>query len=204
MHNPLESRHEPSVWRQTLSYTLEIIKVFLIALIIVVPVRYFLIQPFYVKGASMEPNFVDHEYLIIDELSYRLREPVRGEVTVFRYPRNPKQYYIKRIIGMPGETVRVEDGKVFIDPVDADTFQLDESLYLDPNVTTQTFNYSEVTLGETEYFVMGDNRSSSYDSRHFGAVDDEFLVGRALVRVLPFDRVDWFGDANAYATSDTE
>lgn len=183
---------KPSWWQQTVAYSLEIIKVFLIALIIVVPVRYFLIQPFYVKGASMEPNFYDHEYLIIDELSFRMREPVRGEVVVFRYPRNPSQYYIKRIIGLPGETVVIKEGDVFIQPEEGEQFEVDESSYLDDTVTTQTFNYSQLTLQEEEYFVMGDNRSSSYDSRHFGIVPERYLVGRAMVRVLPLDRVDWF------------
>ena len=74
----------------------EIVKVVSISLVIILPVRYYLIQPFYVKGASMEPTFHDHEYLIIDEISYRFNSPERGQVVVFRYPRNPQEYYIKR------------------------------------------------------------------------------------------------------------
>jgi len=183
-----------SWWRQSVSYTLEIIKVFLIALAIVVPVRYFLIQPFYVKGASMEPNFHDHEYLIIDEISYRLGSPKRGDVIVFKYPRNPKQFYIKRVVGLPGETVTIKDGFVFITKTDGEEIKYDESSYLDPSVSTQPYTYSNVTLDDDEYFVMGDNRPSSYDSRHFGAVKEKYLVGRAMLRVLPLDRIDWFSN----------
>ena len=187
----LFNRHKDSSWwRQGVAYTLEIVKVFLIALAIVIPVRYFLIQPFYVKGASMEPTYVDHEYLIIDELSYHLRTPERGEVIVFRYPRNPRQYYIKRIIGLPGETVIIKDKKVIIEK-NGKSIVLDETDYLDPSVPTDSFNYSEVTLADDEYFVMGDNRTASYDSRHFGPIKESVIVGRSLIRVLPFDRVGW-------------
>src|SRR3989344_1293745 len=83
----------------------EIFKVVVISLVIIIPIRYFLIKPFYVKGASMEPNFHDYEYLIIDEISYRFNQPARGEVVVFKYPFDQSQFFIKRIIGMPGETV---------------------------------------------------------------------------------------------------
>ena len=85
------------------SFFFELVKIIVISLVIIIPVRYFLIQPFYVKGASMEPNFYDHEYLIIDEITYRFRDPERGEIIVFRYPRNPQEYFIKRIIGLPGD-----------------------------------------------------------------------------------------------------
>src|SRR3990167_6320205 len=91
-------------------YVAEIVRVVIIAGAIVFSVRFFLIQLCSVRGASMEPNFYGHEYLIIDELSYRLREPVRGEVIVFRYPNNPEEYFLKRIIGMPGERVEIRDG----------------------------------------------------------------------------------------------
>ena len=92
----------------------EITKIVVIALLIVVPIRYFLFQPFFVRGQSMEPNFEDGNYLIVDELSFRLRDPQRGEVIVFKYPNNPSQRYIKRIVGLPGETIEIKDGKVII------------------------------------------------------------------------------------------
>ncbi|MGB0756995.1 MAG: signal peptidase I [Patescibacteria group bacterium] len=179
-------------WKGAFNYFLEVVKVFLIALAIVVPVRYFLVQPFYVKGSSMVPNFEDHEYLIIDELSFRFRAPERGEVVVFRYPKNPRQYYIKRIVGLPGETVSIEDGLVYLIDDTGNKQQLDEAEYLDEELKTQGYNYSQVTLQDNEYYVMGDNRNASYDSRQFGPLEEDFIVGRAMVRVLPLDRIDYF------------
>jgi signal peptidase I len=101
---PLSAPEEPIVQNPTptkkaLGGLLELVQVILISAAIVIPLRTFLVQPFYVKGASMEPNFYDHEYLIIDELSYRFRDPQRGDIVVFRYPNDPKQYFIKRVVG---------------------------------------------------------------------------------------------------------
>ena len=182
---------KPSLLRSTTDFIWELVKVIVISLAIILPVRYYLIQPFYVKGALMEPNFYDHEYLIIDEISYRLREPQRGDIVVFKYPRDPRQYFIKRIIGLPGETVRVHEGKVSITVKnETESRVLDESRYL----LTETFTPGETTkiLGESEYFVMGDNRSSSLDSRNFGAVDRELIVGRTWLRGWPFDKIKTF------------
>lgn len=136
----------------------------------------------------MEPNFHDYEYLVIDELSYRFHQPTRTDVVVMHDPMDPKQYFIKRVIGEPGETVSVHNGKVFINDE-----ALDESAYLDPSVKTQTLTGDmTVTLGSHEYFVMGDNRPASYDSRRFGAVDASLLVGRVWVRAWPFSRFSVF------------
>src|SRR3990167_7531280 len=95
-------------------FLLELVKVAVLAGVTIAFVRYFLFKPFYVKGASMEPNFFDKEYLIIDELSYRLRPPQRGEVIVFKYPENPKEYFLKRIVGLPGERIKVAEGQIII------------------------------------------------------------------------------------------
>src|SRR5665811_1655226 len=100
--------------RKFFLFVWEIVKVVSISLAIILPVRYYLIQPFYVKGASMEPNFHDQEYLIVDEISYRFKAPERGQVIVFRYPRNPQEYFIKRVIGLPNEDVQIRDGQVVI------------------------------------------------------------------------------------------
>lgn len=172
-------------------FVLELLEIAVISLAIILPIRYFLIQPFYVKGASMEPTFDDHEYLIIDELSYRLRKPERGEVVVFRYPLDPRQYFIKRIVGLPGETVRVSGGTVVISgPDKPDGFALDESGYLAPDVVTH--GDRTVTLGPEEYFVMGDNRSASLDSRTFGPLSESQIVGRVWIRGWPLDRATVF------------
>jgi signal peptidase I len=99
---------------KVLDFFKEILQTVILALLIVLPIRLFIFQPFIVKGQSMEPTFEDGDYLIIDEITYRFREPKRGEVVVFKNPMNERQRFIKRIIGLPGETVEVSDGKIFI------------------------------------------------------------------------------------------
>jgi len=102
------------MFKKIFSLLRELVKLAAIALVIIVPVRYFLIQPFYVKGTSMEPSFHNYEYLIIDELSYRFHTPQRGEVVVFRYPRDPQEHFIKRVIALPGESVEIKNNHVYI------------------------------------------------------------------------------------------
>lgn len=165
----------------------EIIRVLIISLAVVLPIRYFIVQPFIVRGASMEPNFYDKEYLIIDEASYYFREPARGDTIVFRYPRNPSQYFIKRIIALPGETIEIRDGAVTISrPENLEGFVLDES-YLDQE-TPSTHPAMEMALQENEFFVLGDNRDFSSDSRIWGPLKREFIIGRALFRAWPLYR----------------
>ena len=168
----------------------EIFHIVIISLAIIVPIRYFLIQPFYVKGASMEPNFYDHEYLIIDEISYRFSVPRRGDVVVFRYPNDPRQFFIKRIVGLPGEWVRVGDSQVFISPDGQDWRKLDESGYLGERPTA---GQREARLNAGEYFLLGDNRGSSLDSRVFGAVPANLIVGRVWLRGWPPEKLAVFG-----------
>jgi len=169
------------------------VKIIVISLVIIIPVRYFLIQPFYVKGASMEPNFYDHEYLIIDEITYRFRDPERGEIIVFRYPRNPQEYFIKRIIGLPGEKIAFRDGGIYIfNSAHPDGYRLAEDNYLAEGVMTYSLTEEPITIGENEYFVLGDNRNSSKDSRSFGAVNRSFVTGRVLLRGWPLSRLEYF------------
>jgi len=165
-------------------FLFEVVKITVLTLAIILPIRYFLMQPFFVKGASMEPNFEDGQYLIIDEISYRLRPVMRGEVVVFHYPVDPSQYYIKRIIGLPGETVEVVDGRVKIyNNENKLGFVLDETSYLPPSIAT--YGDQKMVLGSEEYFVMGDNRQASYDSRRWGVLPAENLIGRAWLRAWP-------------------
>jgi len=161
----------------------EIFKIVIIALIIVVPIRYFLFQPFFVKGQSMEPNFENGDYLIINELSYRFQDPKRGDVVVFRYPYNPSQRYIKRIIGLPGETLEIHDNKVIIYS-EGKTQVLDETAYLSPGVLTT--GELRVRLDENEYFVLGDNRTFSSDSRSWGLLKRGNIIGKVFLRAWPF------------------
>ncbi len=168
-----------------LGFFLELIQVVAISLAIIIPVRYFLIQPFYVKGASMEPNFFDHEYLIIDELSYRFHVPTRGDIVVFHYPNDPKNYFIKRVIGLPGETVEISGGQVKIyNDKNPNGIVLDEKAYLDDVYTSGS---RTETLKADEYFVLGDNRPSSLDSRYFGPVGKAAIVGRVWLRGWPLE-----------------
>jgi len=170
-------------------FILEVLQIVILSSAIIIPIRYFLIQPFYVKGASMEPNFLDHEYLIIDELSYRFRQPERGEIVVFRYPRNPSDFFIKRVIGLPGETVEISDGVITIFNKDyPNGFALSEP-YLGQ---VQTLGTKKVTLQSDEYYVMGDNREESMDSRSFGPIKKTHLIGRVWVRGLPLNRLATF------------
>ena len=175
-----------------LNFTFELVKVVVISLIIIIPVRYYLIQPFYVKGASMEPNFYDREYLIVDEISYKFNKPERGQIIVFRYPRNPQEYFIKRIIGIPGERVQIKEGYIYIyNSSNPDGVKLEED-YLSNDINTYSLNNEIIALGENEYYILGDNRNSSKDSRSFGAVDESFIIGKVFLRGWPFDRVCMF------------
>ncbi|MDD5726044.1 MAG: signal peptidase I [Patescibacteria group bacterium] len=187
---PKPKTNEPDVpatsSRLALKFFLELVQVVAISLAIIIPVRYFLVQPFYVKGASMEPNFFDHEYLVIDELSYRFHQPQRGDIVVFHYPNDPKNYFIKRVIGLPGETIEIAEGQVKIyNDKYPNGIVLDEHVYLDDVYTAQT---RRETLKANEYFVLGDNRPSSLDSRYFGPISDKVIVGRVWVRGWPLDR----------------
>lgn len=174
-------------------FFVEIIKVVIISLAIIIPVRYFLIQPFYVKGASMEPSFHDHEYLIINEIIYRFQQPQRGDIVVFRYPKDPSQYFIKRIIGLPGEKIKIKDNKVFIFNEELkDYVELDEEVYLEDGVLTPNMGKTEYELVENQFFVLGDNREASLDSRRFGPVPKRLIIGKAWIRGWPFDKVTIF------------
>lgn len=177
-------------------FIFELTKIIVISLVIIIPVRYFLIQPFYVKGASMEPNFYDHEYLIIDEITYRFNTPKRGDIVVFRYPRNPQEYFIKRLIGLPGEEVQIKDGNVFVyNSEHPEGIKLDES-YLPEGLKTFGLTEEKIKLDDNNFFVLGDNRNSSKDSRSFGQVDRSFIIGRVLFRGWPFTRVKVFEAPN--------
>ncbi len=159
----------------------EVAEVVLIAVVTVFAIRTFLMQPFLVSGASMEPNFSTGNYLLVDEVTYRLRTPERGEVIVFKYPNDPSVYYIKRIIALPGEHVVVRDGKIKIfNSQHPEGMALNES-YLDNNL--KTLGNIDAVLDTNDYFVMGDNRNFSYDSRSWGSLPKENIIVR--LRVFP-------------------
>ncbi|MBU1045787.1 signal peptidase I [Patescibacteria group bacterium] len=162
----------------------EIVKISIIALIIVVPIRAFVFQPFFVSGASMEPNFHDYDYLIVDEISYRLGDPHQGDVVIFYNPKDLSKRLIKRVVALPGETIKITEGQVLIKSDEDEEFSiLDESEYLSPDL--KTAGHLETTLGDNQYFCLGDNRNVSLDSRSFGPVDRDLIIGRSVFRLWP-------------------
>lgn len=162
----------------------DLIKIFLLAMLIILPVRTFLAEPFMVSGSSMVPNFHDRDYLIVDRLSYRLHEPQRGDVVVLKFPKDVSQYFIKRIVGLPGETIKCEQGKVVVGKVSQDKIVVLEESYIPSKSSTQNCRPKQV-LGSNEFFVLGDNRLASSDSRVWGVLPKDDIVGRVWLRVFP-------------------
>ena len=179
---------------QSDSFFTELLKFVVIAAVIVLPVRLFIAQPFIVSGASMSPTFENGEYLIVDELSYRFEAPRRGDVVIFRYPRDPSEFFIKRIIGLPGETVIVSGGQVSIKQTNGETIALTEPYVINPGNGRDT----TVEVDSQSYFVMGDNRPESSDSRVWGLMPKDNLIGRAIVRLLPIQHAGIFPGKTAY------
>lgn len=177
--------------REALAFIWETAKVVVISLAIIIPIRYFLVQPFFVKGASMEPTFEDGNYILIDEISYRFHEPKRGDIIVFRFPHDKSQFFIKRIIGLPGETLEIKDNKIIIYNKDrTDGFTLDEISYL--STDQQTLGNFRFKVDSNSYFVLGDNRSRSSDSRIWGEVNKSLVTGRVFFRALPINGLGGF------------
>lgn len=170
-----------------LNFLWELIKFVFFAAIIVIPFRLYIAQPFVVNGASMDPTFETGEYLIVDQLTYQFENPERGSVIIFKYPLDVEKYFIKRVIGLPGETVVIRGSTVTIKNTDNPKgFTLEE-----PYIEHIKNDYLSVTLGENEYFVMGDNRAGSSDSRIWGPVDESLIVGRPLVRLFPINHLNF-------------
>lgn len=176
-------KHAESAW--------DLLKFAVIALAIVVPIRMFIAQPFVVSGESMFPTFDDGQYLIVDEISYIVNGPHRGDVVIFRYPNDPSRFFIKRIIGLPNEKVSIKAGVVTItNQAHPEGFNLKED-YIDEQFNTT----GDYTTGSEEYFVMGDNRNRSSDSRIWGMLPRKLMVGRAYFRLLPFKDVSYLPGA---------
>ena len=178
-----------SAVKNTLIFFWEVVKIVILAFAIVIPIRYFLFQPFVIQGASMEPNFHNADYLIVDEISYRFQAPERGQVIVFKYPLDPSKRFIKRIIGLPGETVETKDGQVYITK-DGQTMVLKEGQYLPAGLNVP--DMSPMTLKSNQYFVLGDNRPYSSDSQDWGPVPSKYIIGKVEFRLWPFNSIETF------------
>lgn len=163
----------------------DLAKVFLVAFVLVWGIiRPFIAEPFVVSGSSMVPNFHNREYLIVEKLSYRFHQPERGDVIVFRYPKDPTQYFIKRIIALPGERVTVGQGQVTLFNTEhPDGLTLDETYLSNQNMTLGRPELVE--LSGNDYYVLGDNRMYSSDSRVWGPLPKVDFIGKAWLRVLP-------------------
>jgi signal peptidase I len=169
----------------TLQVVWETIRYAIIAAIIIIPIRIFIAQPFVVSGNSMFPTLHNGEYLIVDEATKYIGEYHRGDVVIIRYPNDPSKYFIKRVIGLPGETVTVESGIVSItSPSQKTPLVLNE-----PYVKNTKDDSSVRTLSNEEYFVMGDNRAQSSDSRVWGPVPTKLMDGKAFLRLFPFSKI---------------
>ncbi len=164
----------------------------LIAFGIVLPFRRYIAEPYMVSGASMDPTFETGDYLIVDKLSDRIGKPERNSVIVFQYPHDLSKNFIKRVIGLPGETLFMNNNKLtIVNKENPDGFTIDQS-YIEKMCVTRDngcVSTFQITLGASEYFVMGDNRSESFDSRNWGPVNEKYLLGKPVLRLWPASKI---------------
>jgi len=189
------------------SWWWELTKFILIAAFIILPLRLWVIQPFIVQGGSMENNFDTGQYLLVDELSYHFKDPARGDVLIFKYPIDPKKYFIKRVIGLPNETIEIKKDVIFITLANSTTsIKIDEP-YLSPELSKMGQQYCNMgnskianpfsnygnpctetgqkfILKADEFLVLGDNRKESMDSRFWGPLERQYVIGRPLLRLV--------------------
>ncbi len=179
-----ETKKESGFW--------ELVKYAGLAILIVVPFRIFIAQPYIVNGASMDPTFHDGDYLIVDQISKRFEVPQRGSVLIIRYPKDTSKFFIKRLIAFPKETVEIRQGVVYVvNDSNPDGLKIDDSHVV--YAKNENFSYN---LGDDEYFVMGDNRAGSSDSRIWGPINRKHIVGTPIIRLLPIMNADFYPGSN--------
>ena len=164
----------------------ELVRFAFIAIAVVIPIRIFIAQPFIVSGSSMFPTFKNGDYLVVDEISYRLKNPERFDVIIFRYPHDQTKYFIKRIIGLPNEKIDIKEGIITV----TNSEHPDGLILEQPYVQNESDGNAHYELKEGEYFVMGDNRLASSDSRYWGALKRNLIIGKAFIRLLPIQNID--------------
>ncbi len=186
--NDLPLEHNPT--KDFLYFLWDLIKTGVIVFLIAFSIRHFLIQPFIVDGGSMLPTLIDDEYLLAEKLSYLMGNPKRGDIIIFKYPKNPTNSYIKRVIGLPGETVEIDDNQVLIRTHDNESGNILDETYLTAGIQTLSPDQKKITLtlDDGEYFVMGDNREHSSDSREWGVLPEENIIARAWLTIKPLDK----------------
>ncbi|MDH4358605.1 MAG: signal peptidase I [Candidatus Berkelbacteria bacterium] len=170
---------------------IDFIKTVALIIIIAFAIRVFAVQPFIVEGQSMEPMFKNNDYLITEKILYRLKDPARGDVVIFHPPENPSINYIKRVIGLPGDVIEIKDGKVFVNSQALSESYVDSSTLL--NLKSPQ---APITLKSGEYYVLGDNRNHSRDSREIGAIPKQNIVSRIWFRLLPPSSIRIFARVN--------
>lgn len=175
------SKKKKSIIREVISWIIYLVFVFAAVYLII----HYVGERTEVKGDSMYPALQDGDNLIVDKISYRFTDPKRFDIVVFPFRYQEDTFYIKRIIGLPGETVQIDDGKIYVNGK-----VLSES-YGYETISNPGLASSPITLGEQEYFVLGDNRNNSADSREpsIGTISRSDIIGKAWLRVWPFDKI---------------
>lgn len=184
----METKHP--IW----GYFVDTIETIVVAAAIFVVVYLFLLQPHQVRGASMEPNLMDGQYILTDKISYRFNEPRRGDVIVFKAPVDESFDYIKRIIALPSESVSIKNGEITIkNEENPKGFVLKEPYKINGSSQAGSLleNGKEIKLGENSYFVLGDNRNQSFDSREWGELPKKNIIGKAWLRYWPISKLSF-------------
>ncbi len=174
-----------NIFKRLGSFILDTLQIIVFAVAIFLFVYLLILQPHKIKGQSMEPNFDNGEFLLTDKVTYRFNDPKRGDVIVFKAPPDYEEEYIKRIIGLPGETVAVINGKIIIDGQPLTEDYLPTGTYT--NEASFVANGKSVIVPSDSYFVVGDNRGNSYDSRSWGFISGDKITGRAWFVYWPLN-----------------
>ena len=163
------------------SSAFELLESIIIAVLLALIIRFFLFEPFFIPSGSMEPTLQIGDKIIVNKIVYRFQEPKRGDIMVFKYPLDPARDYIKRVIGLPGEKLEIKDSVIYIND------QPIEEEYLPSN--SNSANFGPVNIPENAYFMMGDNRNNSQDSRVWGTLPNNYIIGKALAVFWPVNRI---------------
>ena len=158
--------------------------------IIIIPIRVFIFQPFIVDGESMFPTFDNGDYIIAEKVTYSFRSPKRGDIVILKRP-NQNKYVIKRVVGLPTEKINIDTSGTVTVKNEQGLYRLKE-MYIDTSTDKRMTSELDYTLGDQEYIVLGDNRSNSFDSRDWGTLEEENIVGKVVFRLFPISNINTF------------